>query len=187
MPYSVARGAGREHDAIDSRAPVAKGAGVDVSEEADLLQKVPLFSGLSASERKLLAFTSQLQNFAAGEPLMRVGDIADCAYVILEGDVQVFAATGAGEFAVATLGPSMIVGEIGVLIDAPRTATVRAKGCVKALRISPDVFLRLASGKPDRALHVMRELSEHIRNDLNTMTSLREELQKARAGTKGAA
>ena len=154
---------------------------MDVSEEADLLQKVPLFSGLSASERKLLAFTSQLQNFAAGEPLMHVGDISDCAYVILEGDVQVFAATSAGEFAVATLGPSMIVGEIGVLIDAPRTATVRAKGGVKALRISPDVFLRLASGKPDRALHVMRALSEHIRNDLDTMASLRDELQKARA------
>jgi CRP-like cAMP-binding protein len=99
----------------------------------------------------------------------------------------VFAATPAGEFAVATLGPSMIVGEIGVLIDAPRTATVRAKSCVKALRISPDVFLRLASGKPDRALHVMRELSEHIRNDLNTMASLRDELQKARAAAVKAA
>jgi len=154
---------------------------VDVSEEAELLQKVPLFSGLSASERKLLAFTSQLQKFAPGEPLMSVGDVADCAYVILEGDVEVFATTSAGEFVVAVLGPSMIVGEIGVLIDAPRTATVRAKGAVKVLRVSPDVFLRLASGKPDRALHVMRELSEHIRNDLNTMRSLREELQKARA------
>jgi CRP-like cAMP-binding protein len=160
---------------------------VDVSEEAELLQKVPLFSGLSASERKLLACTSQLQNFAPGEPLMRVGDIADCAYVILEGDVEVFATTSAGEFVVAVLGPSMIVGEIGVLIDAPRTATVRAKGAVKVLRVSPDVFLRLASGKPDRALHVMRELSEHIRNDLNTMRALREELQKARAAAGKAA
>ena len=43
------------------------------------------------------------------------------------------------------------------------------------------MFLRLAYGKPDRAQHVMRELSEHIRNDLNTMALLRDELQKARA------
>lgn len=157
---------------------------MDVSDEAEMLQNVPLFSGLSAPERKLLAFTSQLQTFAPGEALMHVGEIADCAYVILEGDVEVFATTGAGEFVVATLGPTMMVGEIGVLIDAPRTATVRAKAPVRALRISPDVFLRLASGKPDRALHVMRALSEHIRNDLVTLASLREELQRTRAAAK---
>jgi CRP-like cAMP-binding protein len=154
---------------------------LDVSEEADMLQKVPLFSGLSASERKLLAFTSQLQCFRPGEPLMKLGDIADCAYVILEGEVDVLATASVGEFVVAVLGPPMIVGEIGVLIDAPRIATVRARIPVKALRISPDVFLRLASGKPDRALNVMRQLSVHITNDLRTLAALREELQQARA------
>jgi CRP-like cAMP-binding protein len=156
---------------------------LDVSEEADMLQKVPLFSGLSVSERKLLAFTSQLQCFAPGETLMHVGDIADCAFVILEGEVDVFAQAGADEFAVAVLGPTMMVGEIGVFVDAPRSATVRAKTSVKVLRISPDVFLRLASGKPDRALHVMRQLSSHIANDLRTLAALREQLQQAKAAS----
>jgi CRP-like cAMP-binding protein len=156
---------------------------LDVSEEADMLQKVPLFSGLSVSERKLLAFTSQLQCFAPGETLMHVGDIADCAFVILEGEVDVFAQAGTDEFAVAVLGPTMMVGEIGVFVDAPRSATVRARTPVKVLRISPDVFLRLASGKPDRALHVMRQLSSHIANDLRTLAALREQLQQAKAAS----
>jgi CRP-like cAMP-binding protein len=156
---------------------------VDVTQEAEMLQKVPLFSSLSASERKLLAFTSQLQCFAPGDVLMRQGEPADCAYVILDGEVDVLGTTSGGDFVVATLGRNAMPGEIGVFTDAPRTATVRAKGPVRALRISPEVFLRLASGRPDRALHVMRQLSTHIANDLRTLASLKEELQKALAAS----
>ena len=159
---------------------------MDVSDEAEMLQNVPLFSGLSASERKLLAFTSQLQCFAAGDALMRKGEPADCAYVILEGEVEVLGATSAGDFVVATLGRNAMPGEVGVFTDAPRNATVRAKGPVRALRISREVFLRLASGRPDRALHVMRQLSTIIGNDLRTLAALKDELQKALAASRHA-
>lgn len=157
---------------------------MDVTQEAELLQNVPLFSSLSASERKLLAFTSQLQCFAPGDVLMRQGEPADCAYVILDGEAEVLGATSTGEFVVATLGRNAMPGEIGVFTDAPRTATVRAKGNVRALRISPEVFLQLASGRPDRALHVMRQLSTHIANDLRRLAALKEELQKAVAAAR---
>ena len=150
---------------------------MDVSDEAELLQHVPLFSGLSAAERKLLAFTSQLQCFAPGDVLMRQGEPADCAYVILEGEAEVLGATSSGNFVVATLGRNAMPGEIGVFTDAPRTA-------VRALRISPEVFLRLVSGRPERALQVMRQLSAHIANDLRTLASLKEELQKALAASR---
>lgn len=159
---------------------------MDVSQEAELLQNVPLFSSLSASERKLLAFTSQLQCFGPGDVLMRQGEPADCAYVILDGEVEVLGATSTGDFVVATLGRNSMPGEIGVFTDAPRTATVRAKGPVRALRISPEVFLQLASGRPDRALHVMRQLSTHIANDLRRLAALKEELQKALAAARQA-
>lgn len=154
---------------------------MDVTQEAEMLRKVPLFSGLSASELKLLAFTSELHCFGPGDVLMRQGDPADCAYVILEGEADVLAETSGGDFVIAVLGPNAVPGEIGVLTDAPRTATVRAKTHVKALRISPEVFLRLASGRPERALHVMRQLSVHIANDLRALASLKEELQRAQA------
>lgn len=159
---------------------------MDVSDEAEMLQKVPLFSGLSASERKLLAFTSQLQCFAAGDPLMRKGELADCAYVILEGEVEVLGSTSTGDFVVATLGRNSMPGEVGVFTDAPRNATVRAKGPVRALRISREVFLRLASGRPDRALQVMRQLSTIIGNDLRALAALKDELQKALATSRHA-
>lgn len=152
-----------------------------------MLRNVPLFSGLSTSELKLLAFTSPQVSFASGEILIRRGDPADCAYVILDGEVEVLGATSAGEFVIAVLGRNAMPGEIGILTDAPRSATVRAKGPVKALKVSSEVFLRLASGKPDRALHVMRELASHIAHDSQALASLNEELQKARAAAKAAA
>jgi CRP-like cAMP-binding protein len=146
-----------------------------------MLGNVPLFSGMSVAERKLLVFTGQVQCFADGEPLMRQGDPADCAYVILEGYAQVVAETPSASFVVAVLGPHSMPGEIGVLINEPRSATVRAKGRVRALRIAPDVFVRLATSRPDRALHVMRQLASHIARDLHVMGSLREALEKAQS------
>ena len=185
MPYSVA--AGIVLRSAVREAGRSKGAKVvDVSQEADLLRNVPLFSGLSASERKLLAFTSELQCFAAGEALMRKGDPADCAYVILEGEAEVLGATSAGDFVVATLGRNAMPGEVGVFTDAPRNATVRAKSPVRALRISREVFLKLASERPDRALQVMRQLSSLIASDLRSIAALRDELQKALAASRHA-
>jgi CRP-like cAMP-binding protein len=154
---------------------------VDCIREADVLRKVPLLSGLGTSELKLLAFTSQLLCFSPGDILMQRGDPADCAYVILEGEVEVLGVTSAGEFVVGVMGANTIVGEIGVLNEAPRSATVRAKGRVQVLRISSEVFLRLASERPDRALHVMRELSEIITHNLHSIQALKDELQKAQA------
>jgi hypothetical protein len=57
---------------------------------------------------------------------------------------------------------------------------------VRALRISREVFLRLASGRPDRALQVMRQLSTIIGNDLRALAALKDELQKALATSRHA-
>lgn len=155
---------------------------MDVFQEAEMLRKVPLFSGLSPAELKLLAFTSSVLHFGPGEMLMRLGEAADCAYVILEGEVEILGETSAGEFVIAVQGRNAMIGEMGVLTDAPRSATVRAKAPVRALRISGEVFLRLACGNPDRALHVMRQLSARLANELRAYASLKEQLQKAQAG-----
>lgn len=154
---------------------------MDVVQEAEMLRKVPMFSGLSPAELKLLAFTSRVVRFGPGESLMRMGEPADCAYVILEGDVEVLGETSEGEFLIAVQGRNALMGEMGVVTDAPRSATVRAKGTVRALRISGDVFLRILGQNPDGALHVMRQLSVRLATASRELASLKEQLQKAQA------
>lgn len=148
-----------------------------------MLRKVPMFGGLNPAELKLLAFTSRVVRLAPGESLMRKGESADCAYVILEGEVEVLGETSAGEFVIAVQGRNAMIGEMGVLSDAPRSATVRAKDAVRALRISGENFLRLACENPDRALHVMRQLSARLAAGLRAQESLKEQLQKAQAAS----
>jgi len=55
-----------------------------------------------------------------------------------------------------------LTGEMGVIRNRPRGATVRAKTPVRALRIAADVFLRLITENPECALDVMRQLSARI-------------------------
>lgn len=154
---------------------------MDVFQEAEMLRNVPLFGGLSPTQLKLLAFTGNVLKFEPGEVLMRQGERADSAFVILEGEVEVLVETRNGQVPVAVQGKNAVMGEMGVICDAPRSATVRAKGPVRALRISGDVFLKLACESPQRALYVMRQLSDRLASELAAHAALREQLQAAQA------
>jgi CRP-like cAMP-binding protein len=160
---------------------------VDVFQEAEMLRKVPFFGGLDPAKLKLLAFTSRAVKFRAGEELMRVGEPADSAYVVMEGEVEIVGENPAGEFVIGVLGQHALIGEMGVLTNAPRGTTVRAKGTVRALRISGDVFLRLLTDNAGCALHVMRDLSVRVNAGnarlaaaLREVESLKQQLREAK-------
>ena len=135
---------------------------MDLLQEAELLRKVPMFARLEPSRLKLLAFTSQNLSFGNAEELFRAGEPSDCAYVIMEGEVEVMADTEAGEVVAVTLSKNELFGEMGVLSNAPRSASIRAKGDVKALRITDEAFLKLLRDNPDVALDVLRQLSDKL-------------------------
>jgi CRP-like cAMP-binding protein len=164
-------------------------APVDVFQEAEMLRKVPFFSGLDSAKLKLLAFTSRAQRFAPGEDLMRKGDPADSAYVILEGEVEIIGETTAGEFVVAVVGRNELQGEMGVIMNAPRGLTVRAKTPVRVLRIEGEVFLRLITENPECALDVMRQLSARVAASNARLAAAQRDLEalRGKAPTAGAA
>jgi CRP/FNR family cyclic AMP-dependent transcriptional regulator len=63
---------------------------------------------------------------------------------------------------VATLGANEIVGELGILGNAPRAATVRAKDRLIALRISKEPFMRMVRKFPTVAVSIMQELAQRL-------------------------
>lgn len=132
---------------------------MDLKTESDALHKVPMFAKLEPSKLKLLAFTSQLLTFEDGEILFEQGDPSDSAYVVLEGDMEVLVGRGDEVDVAGVLGINELVGEMGVLANAPRSATIRARGQVVALRIEPDLFLDLIAENASVALDIMRQLS----------------------------
>ena len=130
--------------------------------EVQSLQQVPMFKGVDPARLELLAFASERLRFAPGQPFFKQGDVSDAAYLILDGAADVSLATPAGEITVAHLGKNELVGEMGILCDAPRSATVTASAATTALRIDRRVFFELLDQFPQMAIAIMREIANRL-------------------------
>ena len=150
-----------------------------LKDEVDLLRKVPLFAHLDPAKLKLLAFTSTRMVFRPSQELFRQGDEGDAAYLILSGEADVVAETPAGEVPVATVGQNAIVGEIAILCEVPRTATVRAASRLETLKIEKEHFLRLIREFPDMGVEIMRELGQRLTRTTGELSQARSELLKS--------
>ena len=109
-----------------------------------------ILGGLSAAAIARLLELGQPVDIGAQEALVRQGDRSDCAYLILDGDLEVHVNTAYGEVLLARVSKGALIGEIGVFADLPRNATVRARGSGRALRL--DRAHLLDAGDTDPAL-----------------------------------
>ncbi|MFL5205409.1 MAG: Crp/Fnr family transcriptional regulator, partial [Microvirga sp.] len=100
--------------------------------------------------------------FAGGQRFFSQGDPSDAAYVILDGRANVLLNTPGGDIQVAELGSNALVGEMGILSDTPRSATIMAAEPTTALRIDKRVFLELLAQFPQMSLAIMRELAKRL-------------------------
>lgn len=135
---------------------------MSLSEEVELLRSVPLFANIEPSKLKLLAFTSERLTFPKGQNVFKQGDPGDAAYVIISGNADVIIDTPSGPLTVAQLGKNAFVGEIAILIDVPRTATITPATDLETLKISKDLFFRLIAEFPEMAIEIMRELARRL-------------------------
>lgn len=135
---------------------------MSLNDEMELLSKIPLFANIHPSKRKLLAFTSNKLTFSAGQNLFRQGDIGKSAYIIMTGEAEVLVEQTNGAISIAKLGTHELIGEIAILIDVPRTATVRAVTELTALEISKETFLQMVTEFPEIGIEVMRELAHRL-------------------------
>jgi CRP-like cAMP-binding protein len=150
------------------------GRDMGLESEVDVLKAVPIFRGLDPRRLKLIAFTSQRLAFPSGETMFRQGDESDAAYVILEGEADVLLDTANGPLVVSHLKRHDIVGEMGVITGAPRSATVVARTQLVVLRLPKDHFLGL--------LREFSQLSQAVLTDLAHRLEATNRLLSARAG-----
>jgi CRP-like cAMP-binding protein len=71
-------------------------------------------------------------------------------------------ATGDGQISVAEMKKNDFLGEIAILCDVPRTATIKAREPVSTLKISKDTFYRMVGEFPQMAIEIMRELAHRV-------------------------
>ncbi len=150
---------------------------MSLHEEVEMLRKIQLFAKVEPAKLKLLAFTSERAVFEAEEILFHQGDQADAAYIIVAGEVAVdVESPGGGRTRVAKLGRDQIVGDMGIIGDMPRTATVTAIGRTTTLKISKDLFFRMVSDFPSVAVELMRVLAFRVEHTNALLRECRDKL-----------
>lgn len=141
-----------------------------IKDEVAVLRRIPLFAHIDPVKLKLLAFTSERIAFEAGQTLFVQGVAGDAAYVIIDGSAEVLADSPSGPIQLAVMERTAIVGEVAILCDMPRTATVRAITRLDTLKIAKQQFLDLLNEFPELAVEIMRTLALRLVRTNNELT-----------------
>ena len=151
---------------------------MSLSEEVELLRSMSLFQNVEPSKLKLLAFTSERLTFAAEQQIVSQGDMGDAAYIVVSGEAKVIIDTPDGPLVVATLKKSAVVGEIAILCDVPRTASVVAATELETLKITKDLFFRLITEFPTMAVEIMRDLAVRLHHTNQQLAEVNRKLSE---------
>jgi CRP/FNR family cyclic AMP-dependent transcriptional regulator len=156
---------------------------MSLTKDGKLLSDIPLFANVNPAKLKLLEFTSERLEYLSGDELFHQGDCGDAAYVILEGEADILVDTPRSAINIATLGKDDIIGEIAILCDVPRTATVVAHGDLDTLRVSKEGFFHLVTEFPQVGIEVMRALASKLHRTTEALTGARAKLDELGEGS----
>jgi putative nucleotidyltransferase with HDIG domain len=140
----------------------------------------PLFYSLNDSVLSSIAEKVQLVTFRKGEDIVEEGEIGDSFYLIKEGRVRVLKRTEDSELVLSELGQAEGFGEMSLIIDQPRSATVRAIGNVEALKLTKDDFQGLMRTLPSLATKMHMLAGERV-SLLESLDADAEAINKFRA------
>jgi CRP-like cAMP-binding protein len=125
----------------------------------DRLRKVPLFDTCNEKQLEFIASRVDEVDVAAGKVLTEQGRSGGEFFVILAGDAEV----KRGNATVATVGPGDYFGEIALLDNGPRTATVVAKSAMRCLVLSPRQFQDVLYQDPAIAVTMLHAVVRRLR------------------------
>lgn len=129
-----------------------------------MLGNIPLFSSLSESDLQALSDHAVTRTFPKNAIIINEGDTSDSLYIIASGKVKVFLSDEHGKEIILDIqGPGEYFGEIALLDDAPRSASVMTLDASSFSIISKNNFQEYLGKNPDIALRVIRELTRRIR------------------------
>ena len=128
------------------------------NQKVELIKRVPLFASCSKHELEEIAHIADEIDLSEGKEMTKEGSRGREFFVLLEGDADV---TKNGQ-SINKLGAGDFFGEIALVSDTPRTATVTATSPVRALVITDRSFRRLLDESPEIQRKVLVALAERL-------------------------
>ena len=124
----------------------------------ELLKRVPLFAGCSKKELEHVAMVADEIDFRPGKSLIREGELGREFFILVDGTAEI----SRNGKPIDTAGPGDFFGEMALLADQPRNATVTTTSAVDALVVTARSFRDLIADNPLIALKVMRAVAERL-------------------------
>jgi signal transduction histidine kinase/predicted CoA-binding protein len=149
----------------------------------DFLRNVPLFKGMPDADLQRICEFADLVRLAPGERLFSEGEPGDAAYVIKSGEVEVVKVSSGREVLLAVRKQGDVIGEVALLEEAPRMATVRSARGAEVLAIPRDGFKRLLASSISAVQSLYFTMVERLRG---TEIMLRQSEKMAQLGTLSA-
>ena len=141
--------------------------------EYALLKRIPLFSSLSESDLKKLALVANRRYVKAGGVVFYEEDAAEHLFVIEQGEIKVtMLGEGDREVILSLFGAGECFGELALLDESPRSATVVAQEDTTLVVIGRDEFHQFLLQNPPVALHLLKILAQRLRKSTHRIESL---------------
>jgi CRP/FNR family transcriptional regulator, cyclic AMP receptor protein len=123
-----------------------------------------LFAELAPSDAAVLTSHGSVRSYPANTVLITEGDQVGSLYVLLEGRVKVFASDDAGrEVILSILGPGEYFGELSLVDEAPRSASVMSLTPVKLMAITQSQVRQCLTENTELAFNLIRALTREVR------------------------
>src|SRR5215218_6349173 len=130
----------------------------------DELRKIPLFADLSEEDLEQLYQMAETVSIPAGQLVLREGDPGDSLYVVLDGQLEVTKRHGMQDVLLAVYKAGQFFGEMALLEQAPRSASVRTLRESRLLVISQAAFQTLLSCSPSAPFKILRTVTSRLRS-----------------------
>jgi CRP/FNR family cyclic AMP-dependent transcriptional regulator len=133
-------------------------------ENKAFLRRVPLFSGLTEPQLEALAAGSARRSYPKGRTIVSEGEPSQSMYILLAGRAKVQRSDSEGkEVILAVLGSGEFFGEMSLIDDAPRSASVITLEPCEFMAVSKEAFKAMLAQSPEVSMNVMRGLVRRLR------------------------
>jgi predicted CoA-binding protein/signal transduction histidine kinase len=146
----------------------------------DFIRKVPLFAELPEDDLARVCKMLEEVKLSAGQDLFVEGSRGDRAFIIESGEVEVIKASGGRPILLSVRGAGDVIGEMALLEDAPRNATVRARSDALLYAINQEQFEQLLNNSPTATRVMLNTVLTRFRS---TSSMLRQSEKMAQLGT----
>ena len=140
-----------------------------LDDDIRVLSGVGLFEGFTHEQLRLMAFGAETISLGAGQKLYAEGAPADCAFVVAEGEVEIYRQRGEERQTLSVRGPGTILGELALIAESERLTSANARTDVKVIRLNRSMFHRILEEFPETAVGLQRRISANLQNMLKSI------------------